>query len=119
VKSGVRISPDMHTDLAVLSFSTTILERMALLLPDAPRGHLFYRDPEDQIFAAATRASARFVMPEKGSLSPGFMERARACNLGVATWVCDDPAEFVQLSKLGLLGVGTNHPVELLRAQSS
>ena len=119
VESGVRVSPDMHTELAVLSFSTTILERMAVLLPDAPRGHLFYRDPEDKIFAAAKRASARFVMPEKGQLSPGFMQRARALDLGVATWVCDDPAEFLQLSTLGLLGVGTNCPVELLLAQSS
>jgi glycerophosphoryl diester phosphodiesterase len=110
VKSGLRISPDMETDVAILSFSTTVLERLAAILPDAPRGHLFYRDPEDVIFGAALRARASFVMPEKGHLSPGFLARAKEKSLGVATWVCDDPVEFAELGKLGLLGIGTNHP---------
>ncbi len=110
VKSGLRISADMETDVAVLSFSTTVLERLATILPDAPRGHLFYRDPEDVIFASALRARASFVMPEKGHLSPGFLARLKERNLGVATWVCDDPVEFAELGKLGLLGIGTNHP---------
>ncbi len=114
VKSGVRVSPDMETDVALISFSTPILERMATILPDAPRGHLFYRDPEEVMFAAALRVGAAFVMPEKGHLSPGLLERARQRNLGVATWVCDDPVEFRQLSALGLLGIGTNHPADMI-----
>ncbi len=114
VKSGVRMSPDMGTDIAVISFSTPILERMAAILPRAPRGHLFYRDPEETLFAAAERVGASFVMPEKGHLSPGLLERARQRNLGVATWVCDDPVEFRQLSTLGLLGIGTNRPADMI-----
>ena len=114
VKSGVRVSPDMDTDIALLSFATPVLERMAAILPDAPRGHLFYRDPEDLMFAAAERVRATFVMPEKGHLSPGLLERAKKRGLAVATWVCDDPAEFRELSKLGLLGIGTNRPAEMV-----
>lgn len=114
VKSGIRISPDMETDIAVISFSTPILERMAAILPNAPRGHLFYRDPEEVMFTAALRVGAAFVMPEKGHLSPGLLERAKERNLGVATWVCDDPVEFRQLSTLGLLGIGTNHPADMI-----
>lgn len=114
VKSGVRVSSDMDTDIAVISFATPILERMASLLPEAPRGHLFYRDPEEVMFPAAERVKATFVMPEKGHLSPGLLERARQRGLGVATWVCDDPAEFAQLSTLGLLGIGTNVPALIL-----
>ncbi len=110
VRSGVRVTDDMETDVALLSFSTSILERMAVLLPDAPRGHLFYRDPEELIFIAAARVGARFIMPEKGHLSPSLLDRAKLANLGVATWVCDDPAEFRKLCALGLLGIGTNHP---------
>jgi len=109
-RSGVRVSPDMETDIALLSFSTEVLERMASLLPEAPRGHLFYRDPEDLLFAAALRAKANFIMPEKGHLPASLLARAKQNNLGVASWVCDDPEEFAELSKLGLLGVGTNHP---------
>lgn len=116
VKSGVRVSPDMETGIALLSFATPVLERMAAILPDAPRGHLFYRDPEEVIFAAAERVKAGFVMPEKGHLSPGLLERARQRNLGVATWVCDDPVEFRQLSTLGLLGIGTNRPADMIDA---
>ena len=119
VKSGMRISPDMETEVALLSFATPVLERMAAFLPDAPRGHLFYRDPEDVMFAAAEKVKASFVMPEKGHLSPGFLERARQRGLGVATWVCDDPAEFRELSQLGLLGIGTNRPVEMIDAAAS
>lgn len=116
VKSGVRVSPDMDTDLALISFATPVLERLAGILPDAPRGHLFYRDPEDVMFAAAAKVKAGFVMPEKGHVTPGLVERARQHGLGVATWVCDDPAEFRELSKLGLLGIGTNRPAEMIDA---
>lgn len=116
VKSGVRVSPDLETDIALISFATPILERMAAILPDAPRGHLFYRDPEDLMFAAAERVKASFVMPEKGHLSPGLLERAKQRGLSVATWVCDDPVEFKDLSKLGLLGIGTNRPAEMIEA---
>ena len=110
VKSGVRVSPDQETEVATISFSTQVLERMAAVLPDAPRGHLFYRDPEDVIFAAAARANALFIMPEKGHLSASLLERAKKHSLGVASWVCDDPEEFAELSKLKLLGIGTNRP---------
>jgi glycerophosphoryl diester phosphodiesterase len=116
VKSGMRVSPGMETEIALLSFATPVLERMAAFLPDAPRGHLFYRDPEDVMFAAAEKVKASFVMPEKGHLSPGLLDRARERGLGVATWVCDDPAEFRELSKLTLLGIGTNRPVEMIDA---
>lgn len=114
VRSGVRASPDLDTEIAVLSFSTLVLERMAAILPDAPRGHLFYRDPEEAMFAAALSVKASFVMPEKGHLSPALLEHARQKGLGVATWVCDDPLEFRKLSALGLLGIGTNRPVEMV-----
>ena len=30
--------------------------------------------------------------------------------------MCDDPAEFRELDKLGLLGIGTNRPTEMLEA---
>jgi glycerophosphoryl diester phosphodiesterase len=106
----------METGIALLSFATPVLERMAALLPDAPRGHLFYRDPEDLLFAAAEKVKASFIMPEKGHLSPGLLEHAKQRGLGVATWVCDDPEEFRELSKLGLLGIGTNRPAEMAAA---
>jgi len=112
--SGLRVSRDMETDVAILSFATLALDRMKTLLPEAPRGHLFYRDPEEAIFAAAERVEATFVMPEKGHLSPGLLKGARERNLGIATWVCDDPAEFQTLSTLGLLGIGTNRPAAMI-----
>lgn len=118
VRSGVRAALDLNSEIAVLSFSTLALERMAAILPDAPRGHLFYRDPEEAMFAAALKAKASFIMPEKGHLSPGLLERARERGLGVATWVCDDPEEFRKLSALGLLGIGTNRPAEMIEAMA-
>ena len=116
VKSGVRVTPDMETDVALLSFSTRVLERMAQVLPAPPRGHLFYRDPEDVMSAAAQKTGAIFVMPEKGHVSKDLVARAAERNLGVATWVCDDPVEFGNLARLGLLGIGTNRPVAMVRA---
>jgi glycerophosphoryl diester phosphodiesterase len=114
LRSGFHFSPDLRTDIALISFSTVVLERMAAILPEVPRGCLFYRDPEDVMRAAAERAGAAFVMPEKGGLSPGLIERFRKRGLGVATWVCDDPAEFKELSALDLLGIGTNRPGEMI-----
>ena len=106
----------MTTDVALLSFATPILERMAGILPDAPRGHLFYRDPEEAMFAAAEKVKASFVMPEKGHLTPALLKHAAERGLGVATWVCDDPVEFKTLSALGLLGIGSNRPTEMIAA---
>ena len=119
VASGARVTNDRETDVALLSFSTPILERMRDVLPEAPRGHLFYRDPEDVIFAAAEKVKASFVMPEKGHLSQGLLENARRLGLDVATWVCDDPEEFRHLSALGLLGIGTNRPADMLPRRAS
>ncbi|MEO8358412.1 MAG: glycerophosphodiester phosphodiesterase [Vicinamibacteria bacterium] len=116
VRSGLRFAPGMQTEIAFLSFSTLVLERMREILPEAPRGHLFYRDPEDALFALAGRVSANFIMPEKGHLSSSLLARARDLDLGVATWVCDDVVEFQQLSTLGLLGIGTNRPAEMMAA---
>lgn len=116
VRSGVRASPDLASEIAVLSFSTRALERMAALLPEAPRGHLFYREPEPAMFEAALKVKASFIMPEKGHLSAGLIARAREKGLGVATWVCDDADEFQRLASLGLLGIGTNRPAEMTAA---
>lgn len=116
VKSGIRVRSDEETEIALLAFGTQSLERMAAILPDAPRGHLFYRDPEEVIVAAAEKGKAGFVMPEKGHLSPHLLEALRKRGLGIATWVCDDPVEFRQLSALGLLGIGTNRPGEMIEA---
>ena len=119
IRSGIRFSPDFSTDIALISFSTTVLERLAAILPEAPRGHLFYRDPLETLFFAAARAQAAFIMPEKGHLSSALLEQARDQKIGVATWVCDDPVEFRELSKLGLLGIGTNRPADMIdRAKS-
>ena len=116
VKSGARIGSSRETDVVFLSFSTTVLERMASLLPDVPRGHVFYRDPEEQIVAAAARAKAEFIMPERGHLGESLLARAKREGLGVATWVCDDVDDFRKLSQLDLIGIGTNRPAEMLAA---
>ncbi len=110
VASGMRVVSGMDTDIAVISFSTQVLERMARLLPEAPRGHLFYREPDETMFAAAARAKASFVMPERERITTELMASAGARDLGVATWICDDPAEFKRLQPLGLIGIGTNRP---------
>jgi len=116
VRSGTHFSPDMETDIAVLSFSSLTLERMKALLPEVPRGHLFYREPMDAMFKAAEAVGSLFVMPEKGLISAALVAEARRHDLNVATWVCDDPDEFIKLSELGLLGIGTNRPAEMVRA---
>ncbi len=117
--SGFHFSPNLQTDLALISFSTLVLERMAEILPEAPRGHLFYRDAEGVMSAAAERAKATFVMPEKGHISAELIERFRQRGLAVATWVCDDPVEFHELSALGLLGIGTNRPGAMIAAEAA
>lgn len=108
---GARVTNDMTSDLAFISFGTVVLERMRAHLPEAPRGHLFYRPPTDEMFVAAERVAATFLMPEKGTVTADLVTRATAAGLGVATWVCDDPDEMRHLLALGVLGVGTNRPV--------
>ena len=92
------------------------LDGMKAILPEVPRGHLFYRDPEEKMFSAAEAVGAFFVMPEKGHVSAGLVKNARDRHLGVATWVCDDPEEFVKLQALDLLGIGTNRPGVMVEA---
>lgn len=111
VRSGARVVNDMTSDLAFISFGTTILERMRAHLPEAPRGHLFYRPTVAEMLAAAERVSATFLMPEKAEVNAELVALASARGMGVATWVCDDPEEMRRLLALGVLGVGTNRPV--------
>lgn len=111
VRSGARIVNDMTSDLAFISFGTVVLERMRAQLPEAPRGHLFYRPSVDEMLAGAERVAATFLMPEKAGVNADLVALARARGLGVATWVCDEPEEMRRLLDLGVLGVGTNRPV--------
>jgi glycerophosphoryl diester phosphodiesterase len=113
-RSGLRLAPDITSEVALISFSTTVVTRLGRLIPEAPRGHIFYRVPADAMFDLAARARVRFIMPEKADLLPGIFAGARERGLELATWVSDDEAEFRHLLTLHLLGIGTNRPRAML-----
>lgn len=113
-ESGFKLALDDTSELAIISFSTTVLKRLEVLIPEVPRGHLFYRVAPPAMFQAARGVGAQFIMPEKDDVSTALVDQAAEQTLGVATWVCDDEAEFARLRTLGLLGIGTNRPAVMV-----
>ena len=69
-------------------------------LPDAPRGHLFYRDPEDVIFAAAAKVNAHLRHAREGT------------SLRL-------PAGAGEAELLGVASLGVRRPGRVRRARAS
>lgn len=106
----------MVEQVAFLSFDRRALERCRRLAPNVTRGHLFYRAEIGEVIEGARAVGSELVLPEKGMLSKGLVERAQAEGLKVATWVVDDPEELRALARFDLYGVGSNRPGALLDA---
>jgi glycerophosphoryl diester phosphodiesterase len=106
----------MVEQVAFLSFDRRALERCRKLAPAVTRGHLFYRAEIGEVIEGAKAVGSELVLPEKGMLSKGLVDRARAEGLKIATWVVDDPEELRALARFELYGVGSNRPGVLLDA---
>jgi glycerophosphoryl diester phosphodiesterase len=106
----------MAKDVALISFERRALRRCREQAPEMTRGHLFYREPAEEVVGGALEAGCEIVMPEKGMLSDALTEVVRAAGLRLATWVVDDLDELRALMRFGLFGVASNRPGEMLEA---
>jgi glycerophosphoryl diester phosphodiesterase len=103
-------------DVALISFDREALREAHARAPAILHGHLFARVSEDDILAGTRAIDSRLAMPEKSLITPSLCEKAAAAGLQLATWVVDDVGEWRRLASLGLYGVGSNCPGDLLSA---
>lgn len=106
----------MVGDVALISFDRRALLRCRQHGPEITRGHLFQREPPEEVVRGAREVGSALVMPEKQMLTDALLEQTRAAGLKLSTWVVDDAEELRALARFDLYGVATNRPGEMLDA---
>lgn len=98
-------------ELLISSFDGETLTRTREVAPDLPTGCLtgdLHADPE-QVDRAALEGHVA-VHPWYPFVDAAFVERSVGLNLQINTWTVDEPEDIVNLAKLGVHGIITNHP---------
>ncbi|QNK79274.1 glycerophosphodiester phosphodiesterase family protein [Nakamurella sp. PAMC28650] len=100
------------------SFEIEALEHVRSIEPGRPVGLLVEELHEDPI-AACTALGAVTYNPRHSLLRdrPGLVDALHAADIAVFVWTVDDPADWEFLTGLGVDGIITNTPGELLAWQ--
>ena len=98
------------------SFDHGALEAVRRLAPEYPRGALFGRLAGVDAVAAARAVDAKTAHLALRTLTAERIEELRAAQLEVLVYTVNDVAEALALRELGVRGVFTDRPRELLAA---
>jgi glycerophosphoryl diester phosphodiesterase len=113
---GLTEPPDRTSSrVAVMSFSTLALRRVRLLAPALPTVQLFERVPglrRDGSLPAAADVAGPGIHILRAH--PNYVRRVHARGHPVYVWTVDEPADLELVLSLGVDGVITNRPSEVL-----
>lgn len=100
------------------SFETSALEHVRSIEPGRPVGLLVEQLHQDPVAACAALGAVTYN-PQHGLLRdrPELVEALHAADIAVCVWTADDPADWEFLTGLGVDGIITNTPGELLAWQ--
>ena len=107
--------------ILISSFHPGVVRAMTLLLPEAPAALLLEAGRIDSVehFLGGYRwLGAVGVHPERRLLTPAYFRALQRRGALVNTWTVNDPAEAVRLAELGVDGIVTDRPLEILAALS-
>ena len=102
--------------ITVMSFAPSALRRVRLLAPDLPTVQLYLRMPvlrRDGSLAAAADVAGPGIHILRAH--PGYVARVHAAGHPVYVWTVDEPADIELVLSLGVDGVITNRPTDVLR----
>lgn len=101
------------------SFEIPVLERLRALRPDDPFG-LLVEEIDDDPVAACHRLGATVYNPDVDQLlrRPEVVAALHAAGIATTPWTVDTPDQWTALTALGVDGIITNRPAELLAWQA-
>lgn len=105
--------------LLISSFYPELVFRSARLLPDVPVALLLEPQGPGRHASFAVRYpwfGAVGVHPERRMLSAAYFRALAHTGAIVNTWTVNDPSEAIALSELGVDGIVTDRPLEILAA---
>lgn len=112
---------DTHTSDRVLmqSFEIPVLRRLRALRPDEPLGVLVEEIDDDPV-ARCRELGAVAYNPDYQQLLArrDVVAELHAAGIALMPWTVDEPADWAALTRLGVDGIITNRPAELLAWQS-
>jgi len=97
----------------VSSFNPYVLVRFRALLPNIP---LAYLTAPDELFAKPANLSFEVHHPYQGVLNAESIAKYRTEANFINTWTVNDNARAIELAKMGVNGLISDKPDEILRA---
>lgn len=115
----IRATPWDHRVL-LQSFEVDVLRHVRSIQPDRPVGLLVEALHPDPV-AACTELGAVSYNPWFPTVlaQPGVVAELHAAGIAVMVWTVDDPAVWAELTAIGVDGIITNTPAELLAWQQN
>ncbi|MEU3607743.1 glycerophosphodiester phosphodiesterase family protein [Streptomyces sp. NPDC035033] len=105
----------MTDRVVVQSFDPASLRYVRELAPELPRALLRDRLDADPVAVARELGLAAYNVSDAAlSARPGAVAELRAAGVAVNVWIVDDPARWRALAGLGVDGVITDRPAELV-----
>ncbi|MFE0700525.1 glycerophosphodiester phosphodiesterase [Streptomyces sp. NPDC058872] len=106
---------DMTDRVFVQSFDVPSLRHVRALAPELPLGLLRDAPDADPVAVAKDLHLASYNVSDRGlSTRPELVEELHAAGVAVNVWTVDAPTRWKALDELGVDGVITNRPAELM-----
>jgi glycerophosphoryl diester phosphodiesterase len=94
----------------ITSFDRATIEKVKVLAPDIRTGWIFSKIPGPEIFGGTWEV----LSVNYKSVTPEFMEKARAANKQVYVWTVNKPAIMKRMIQLGVDAILTDYPDRLI-----
>lgn len=105
----------MVDEAVVISFSSKALERVKRLSADINIGFLADRGRPEEAVDEAVRLGATLVLYHRSQVDRAKVDAAHARGMQCVVYTVDEPGGLERLLDLGIDGIGSNRPGELLR----
>lgn len=120
-QAAARITAHGAEGILISSFHPGIVRTMTRLMPAVPAAFLLEAGRMgslEHLLGGYRLLGAVGVHPERRLLTPAYFRVLQGRGALVNTWTVNDPAEAVRLADLGVDGIVTDRPLEILAALS-
>ncbi|MCS5688353.1 MAG: glycerophosphodiester phosphodiesterase [Actinomycetota bacterium] len=98
----------------VSSFDHGVVDQMRKLFPELPTGLLSWREPWQGVIRHAVNNGHLAIHPDESMVDGQLVREAHAAGIEVNTWTVNDPERGIELAELGVDGLITDVPHEML-----
>mgnify|MGYP001161193124 FL=1 len=98
----------------VSSFDHGVVDHMRELFPELPTGLLSWREPWQGVIRHVVDNGHLAIHPNESMVDGQLVRAAHAAGIEVNTWTVNDPERGIELAELGVDGLITDVPHEML-----